>query len=300
MIDCAMVPSSSIQDPGIYVCPKCKGALNAFHCFTCGVQFPVVERIPCLLTESAGGSGQRLREIYDDIYRHHMDVWVDQGRSQHFLNYFRELAQSSPTDTLLEVGCGEGMLLAALQGAAKFGIDPSIHALQRAQLRSGATCTVARAEELPFPANYFDLIAAVAVMEHFEDADAATAEICRVLKPSGRYVTLIQTDMSRLQRLGVKVREYLFPRFRPLALLKWAGKKMRHPIVQPLRRSYTIDSARRCLERNGLEVTRIVTRQSEPRAPLAGAHVVILLSQKARASTAAAANVDFAATAART
>jgi ubiquinone/menaquinone biosynthesis C-methylase UbiE len=173
------------------------------------------------------------------------------------------------------------MLLAALKGAAKFGVDPSVHALQRARQRSGAACAIARAEELPFPSECFDLIAAVGVMEHFEDPDAATAEIRRVLKPSGRYVTLIQSDMTRSQRLAVKIREYLFPRFRPIALLKWAGKKMRHRIVQPLRQSYTMESARRCLEGNGLKVTRIITRKTEPEAPLAGDHVVILLSQKA-------------------
>jgi hypothetical protein len=86
--------------------------------------------------------------------------------------------------------------------------------------------------------------------------------------------------MTRLERLAVKVREYLFPRFRPVALLKWARKKVRHRIVQPLRKSYTADTASRCLERNGLQVTQIVTRKTHPRPPLAGDHVIILLSRK--------------------
>jgi ubiquinone/menaquinone biosynthesis C-methylase UbiE len=118
-------------------------------------------------------------------------------------------------------------------------------------------------------------------MEHFEDVDAATTEIHRVLKPSGRYIALIQTDMTRRQRLAVKLREYLFPRFRPIAFLKWARKKVRHRIVQPLRKSYTIETARQCLERCGLKVTRVITRKAEPTAPLVGDHVVILVSRKA-------------------
>jgi ubiquinone/menaquinone biosynthesis C-methylase UbiE len=265
----------------MYVCPRCKGPLVDYRCSSCQLEFPIIDGIPCFLTESPTGSGRRLREIYDDIYRHHVDAWVDQGRSEPFLNYFRDLAQSSPDDAVLEVGCGEGLLLAALDGAAKFGIDPSIQALLRAKRRSGAACAVARAEELPFPPECFDLVTAVAVMDHFEDPEAATAEIRRVLKPSGRYITLIQTDMTRRERLAVKVREYLLPRFRPIALLKWAGKKLRHRIVQPLRRSYTVDSARRCLECGGLEVTQIITRKTEPSAPLAGDHVVILLARRA-------------------
>jgi ubiquinone/menaquinone biosynthesis C-methylase UbiE len=265
----------------MYVCPRCKSPLVEYRCSTCQVVYSVVEGIPCFLAGSAGDSGQRLREIYDDIYRHREDVWVDQGRSEQFLKYFFDLAQSSPSDNVLEIGCGEGMLLAALTGATKFGIDPSVHALLRAKRRSTADCAVARAEELPFPPSCFDLVVTVGVMEHFEDPDAATAEIHRVLKPSGRYIALIQTDMTRLERLTVKVREYLFPRFRPIALLKWAEKKVRHRIVQPLRKSYTVDTAQQCLQRNGLEVTQIITRATHPSVPLAGDHVVILLSCKA-------------------
>jgi len=266
----------------MYVCPRCKGPLADYRCGACRVAFAAVEGIPCFLGDSPSGSGQRLREIYDDIYRHHQDVWVDQGRSEHFLAYFSELAQSSSGDCVLEIGCGEGMLLAALHGAVKFGIDPSAHALLRAKRRSTAACAVARAEELPFPPGCFDLVVTSGVMEHFEDAETATAEIYRVLKPSGRYVALIQTDMTRLERLAVKVREYVFPRLRPLAFLKWAHKKLRHRIVQPLRKSYTVDTARQCLERNGLEITQIVTRKTHPGAPLAGDHVVILLSRRNR------------------
>lgn len=264
----------------MYVCPRCKNPLVEYRCAHCQVAFSVVEGIPCFLSESED-SGQRLREVYDDIYRHHVDAWVDQGRSDRFIRYFRALAQSSPSDSVLEIGCGEGMLLAALTGATKFGIDPSVEALLRAKQRSSANCAVARAEQLPFPPDCFDLVAAVGVMEHFEDPDAATAEIRRVLKPSGRYITLIQTDMTWLERLAVKLREYLIPRFRPIALLKWAGKKLRHRIVQPLRKSYTLDTARRCLERNGLQVTQIITRKIQPSAPLVGDHVVILLSRRA-------------------
>lgn len=264
----------------MYVCPRCKGPLVQFACSNCQARFSLVEGIPCFLTESLDGSGQRLREIYDDIYSHHVNVWVDQGRSQPFLQYFRDLAKSAPSDTVLEIGCGEGMLLAVLNGATKVGIDPSIQALLRARQRSGAECAVARAEELPFPPACFDLVVAVAVMEHFEDPDSATAEIHRVLKPSGRYVALIQTDMTRRERLAVKVREYLYPSFRMRALLRWLAKKARHRIVQPHRKSYTVETARRYFERNGLTVTQVITRATQPGAPLAGDHVVILLAHK--------------------
>jgi SAM-dependent methyltransferase len=260
----------------MYACPHCKNLLTNFYCDRCAVSYPIFEGIPSFLV----GDSQRIREIYDDIYIHHEDVWVDQGRSKLFLDYASDLAASCSRERVLEIGCGEGMLLAALAGNHKFGIDPSVHALVRAKKRSAAECAVALAEELPFASASFDLVVAIGVMEHFENPDAATAEIRRVLCPSGHYIALIHTDMTRFDRLALKVREFLFPRFRPKALIKWINKKVRHPIVQPLRKSYTIDSARSCLERNGLQVTRIISRDSDPTAALAGRHVVILIARK--------------------
>jgi SAM-dependent methyltransferase len=263
----------------MYVCPKCKNPLAQLTCGQCGVTYPILQEIPCFLVAQPGDTGEELRRTYDQIYRHHEDVWIDQGRSEQFQSYFGDLARSFSTGRVLELGCGEGTLLSALTGTQKYGIDPSIHALVRARKRSAAECAVARAEELPFPSGSFDLVVAVGVMEHFEKPDEAAAEVRRVLAPGGHYVALIHTDQTARDRLALKAREFLYPRPRPLALVKWIRKKIWHPIVQPLRKSYTIDSARRCLERNGLKVKQIIMRETAPHAPLAGRHVVILVAQ---------------------
>jgi ubiquinone/menaquinone biosynthesis C-methylase UbiE len=263
----------------MYACPKCKILLTELTCKQCAVTYPILSEIPCFLLAQPGDSGEELRRTYDHIYSHHEDVWIDQGRSEHFQGYFGELARSFSTNRVLELGCGEGTLLNAMTGTHKYGIDPSLHALIRARKRFGAECAVARAEELPFTSASFDLVVAVGVMEHFEKPDAATAEVRRVLAPAGHYIALIHTDMSARDRLALKVSEFLYPRPRPVALMKWIRKKVWHPIVQPLRRSYTIDTARQCLERNGLTVTKIISRVTSPDAPLAGRHVVILIAQ---------------------
>lgn len=264
----------------MYVCPRCKGPLLELSCQGCGNSYSAVDEIPCFLPASPGETGG-VREIYDEIYEHHENVWIDQGRSEAFQRWFCELAASHSTGPLLEIGCGEGILLAGFRSQVRFGIDPSPHALARAHKRSAANCAVARAEELPFPAESFDIVASVGVMEHFEKPDAAAAEICRVLRNRGRYLALIHIDMSATERLRLKIREFLLPRPRPVALLKWARKKLVHPIVQPLRKSYTIESARAVIECSGLNVSRIITRDSDPSAPLAGRHVVIFVAEKA-------------------
>lgn len=271
----------SSQPSPAYVCPRCKAPLDALACTPCAVSYAVIaEDIPCFLPDSPAEGELGTREIYEEIYRNHQDVWVDQGRSAPFLKYFSELAAAYSTATVLEIGCGEGAQLAALSARQKFGIDLSLHALLRARRRSSAACAVARAEELPFPADSIDLVVTVGVMEHFASPDAAAAEIRRVLAPGGHYIALIHTDMSTAERVALKVRQFVFPRPRPVALARWIAKKMFHPILQPLRKSYTVASARECLGRNGLHVTRVISRESHPTAPLAGRHVVVLVADK--------------------
>jgi ubiquinone/menaquinone biosynthesis C-methylase UbiE len=283
MLESPLAARLILHPHAMYVCPKCKGELRDLRCERCAMRYPLLEGVPCFMAGEAQASDQKIREVYDDIYLHHTDVWLDQGRSGDFQQYFADLVRSLEHQRILEIGCGEGSLLATLPGTSKFGIDPSVQALLRAQRRCNAECAVARCEHLPFPAEAFNVVVAVGVMEHFEVIDAAVSEICRVLSPSGHYIALIQTDMTRSQRVALKVRQYLYPRFRPIALAQWFGKcvrKKRHPIVQSLRKSYTEDSATDALQRNGLRVERIITERSEPSAPLGGSHVVILISSK--------------------
>jgi ubiquinone/menaquinone biosynthesis C-methylase UbiE len=240
----------------------------------------VHDGIPCFIPDSPPTAGPDVRQVYDEIYRNHQDAWVDQGRSEEFVSYFCELARARTQDRVLEIGCGEGALLAALTATSKFGVDPSINALQRARSRSEAEYAVARSEQLPFPPGSFDLVVTVGVMEHFEDPDAATREIQRVLSQPGYYIALIQTDLSTQQRILLKFRQFVFPRFRPLQFARWVRKKLHNPIVQPFRKSYTIDGARSCIERSGLKVIEVIARATHPSAPLAGSHVVILVACK--------------------
>jgi ubiquinone/menaquinone biosynthesis C-methylase UbiE len=268
----------SIND--IYVCPECKQPLDDYFCRHCSVRYPVRDGIPCFILDPPSPERLDVRQVYDEIYSNHQDAWVDQGRSEEFIAYFCELAKSRRPDRILEIGCGEGELLAAMSATRKFGVDPSINALQRARSRSNAECSVARSEQLPFPSESFDLVITVGVMEHFEDPDAATREIRRVLSRPGHYIALIQTDLGTRQRMLLKFRQFVFPKFRPIQFAKWVRKKLHNPIVQPFRRSHTIESARQCIERSGLKVTEIITRATHRAAPLTGPHVVIFVACK--------------------
>jgi len=267
----------------MYVCPRCKEQLAEFTCSRCQKSYPVVKGIPCFLVGSPEEIDHRIREIYDEIYQHHEDVWIDQGRSARFQQWFSDLAASYSTGPLLEIGCGEGILLSAFRSDIRVGIDPSVVALTRAKARSASECAVARAEELPFESASFQIVASVGVMEHFDDPDAAAAEIHRVLAPSGTYIALFHRDMSRAQRLQLKAKEFLWPP-RPAAFVRWIRKKLFHPIVQPLRKSYSIESTSAILQRHGFKVTDVIVGGEDRSTPLAGPHVVIVTARKMAAA----------------
>jgi len=225
-------------------------------------------------------SAAQISSAYDGIYTRRSQVWEDQGRTLQFISYFSELAASCSTGRLLEIGCGEGYLLAQLRAAEKVAVDISAEALSKAGPRTGADCSVALAERLPFATESFDIVVSVGVMEHFLDDLRASAEICRVLKPSGWYLALIHVKQSYGQKVGQKLREYIYPSFRPLALVRWLSSKVYRPVYQPIQHGYTPTSARACLAAGGFDVTRTISTATEAAAPLAGPHVVIYVARK--------------------
>jgi ubiquinone/menaquinone biosynthesis C-methylase UbiE len=90
--------------------------------------------------------------------------------------------------TVLELGCGEGMLaLLKRKGVRLVGIDLSSD-LAAAALNNGYDAVyVADATSLPFPDSSFDYIVSLDVMGHigFDDKDLLLSEIKRVLRPDG-------------------------------------------------------------------------------------------------------------------
>jgi len=263
----------------MYICPDCKGPLKEFACAHCGVQFASEQGIPDLLSRDPKfASVREISSTYDDIYTRRTQVWEDQGRTPEFIRYFSGLVGSA--DALLEIGCGEGILLSALPAGHKTAVDISGAALRKAQAASGATCAVALAERLPFADASFDVVVSVGVMEHFLDDKVASAEIRRVLKPQGRYLALIHLRRTTSEKAMQKVREFFFPRPRPIALLRWMFGKVYKPIHQPIQRGYTTESGQQCIESAGLHVDRVISNVTDPSAPLVGPHVVIYVVRK--------------------
>lgn len=131
---------------------------------------------------------------------------VNPARVGYFERIVREQS-SGATGTLLDVGCGGGILAEAFTrlGMVVTGIDPSVSSIETARRHADQAGVVidyhvGSGERLPFADASFDYVSCCDVLEHVQDVDAVLAEISRVLKPGGLffYDTINRTWLSWL------------------------------------------------------------------------------------------------------
>jgi SAM-dependent methyltransferase len=116
----------------------------------------------------------------------------------------------APGERMLDLGCGTGnvALLAARAGAVVTGVDPAQRLVEVARERvPGAIFLVGSAEDLPFDAGAFDVVISVFGVIFAADAEAALAELVRVLAPGGRALVTAWLPGGALHRMiGIRGR----------------------------------------------------------------------------------------------
>jgi SAM-dependent methyltransferase len=105
----------------------------------------------------------------------------------------RWLSELSPTERILDLGCGSGSLKAQLAGHNVFGVDLDPHELARNHDLRGVC---AMSNRLPFGDSSFRFVISHHSMEHFADAAGAIREIGRVLQPGGRLFVSVPEGAS--------------------------------------------------------------------------------------------------------
>ena len=158
-----------------------------------------------------------------------------------------------PCAAFLDAGCGDGRYIAALAGELpdrRAGVDISERILETARQRVTADFRQGNLEAIPFADGEFDLVLCSQAIEHVLDADAAVAELARVLRPDGTLI--ISTDNSR----NYVTKTINAPRTAAVRVLRLRGARGR--IVSPAV-SYTHRGFRALLERGGFAVERLET-----------------------------------------
>jgi SAM-dependent methyltransferase len=101
---------------------------------------------------------------------------------------------------VLDLGCGLGHDLVRLEGVGltAIGLDTSEVMLQQAHKATAGALRLAKADgaNLPFPDGSFDGCRIERVLQHVADPDDVVAEVRRVLRQPGGFVTVLEPDYT--------------------------------------------------------------------------------------------------------
>jgi ubiquinone/menaquinone biosynthesis C-methylase UbiE len=132
--------------------------------------------------------------------------------------------------SVLDVGCGTGLITRKIRSNHIAALDMNEWALQRAKLHTSGKISFipGDAENLPFPADNFDVVICTEVLEHLVRPDLALREIYRVLKPGSFFVGSVPT-----KSIIWKYRKYI---------------SSSSPVTEPFHNNYTIHEFRPLLD----------------------------------------------------
>jgi ubiquinone/menaquinone biosynthesis C-methylase UbiE len=132
---------------------------------------------------------KEVKDFYDDIYS---TTGLRDNRK--YYRWIIKLLKTEPNQKILDVACGEGLLLEAgvEQGLIVSGLDISSKAVEVAQKNvSVAQLKVGEGENLPWDDNTFDYVTCLGSLEHYLDPDRGLNEMKRVLKPDGKVIVVL-------------------------------------------------------------------------------------------------------------
>ena len=183
--------------PGRFHCPVCGGPVTPpLHgksfatCGHCRNTFPLRDGIIALDPPDS-----------DRDYPHELVDLVSQVEDRHFwfaarrdviLSALRRITDGIRRKRALDVGCGNGFMMAALEaaGLTMSGIDMHWSALARARTRVRGPLFCSTATTLPFLPD-FDLVTLLDVIEHVDDDVSVLEEARRVLAPGGHAIVTV-------------------------------------------------------------------------------------------------------------
>ncbi|MCK5540701.1 MAG: methyltransferase domain-containing protein [Deltaproteobacteria bacterium] len=122
---------------------------------------------------------------------------VTLGQEKRLNNWLAAYLRAAPASHILDVGCGTGLLTAAIAKyypqASIIGIDaskPMVQVADKKRQSSNCSYQTALAERLPFPDETFEIVTSALFFHHvhLKLKEICLKEIFRVLKPGGRIV----------------------------------------------------------------------------------------------------------------
>lgn len=163
----------------------------------------------------------RLQQVYRPLPEYGYDLASLERRGRRRARVLNGLLTSPdvPIKTV-ELGCGDGMVSAALSraGAKATAVDLSSRKFDSRARQEGVSFIQADVTRLPVEDGHFDLVFSFNAFEHFADPRAVFGEAIRVTRPGGlvflSFGPLYMSAFGPHSALSIKVpySHYLFPR----------------------------------------------------------------------------------------
>lgn len=124
--------------------------------------------------------------------------WIERRRVRAILDFL----DAGPQDTVLEVGCGGGVVLSQIPAGRRWGLDLSTFALgkTRRKLADDVVLLQANAEQLPIVAGAFDKLVCTEVIEHVIAPRQVVREMARIASTDATVVITIPNE-ALIERL---------------------------------------------------------------------------------------------------
>jgi ubiquinone/menaquinone biosynthesis C-methylase UbiE len=150
--------------------------------------------------ELVGDLNDETRGEYEDFFQRYDEYRY--AKEPHILKNLDKIDWHGKR--VLEIGLGQGADAEQIvrRGGIYSGVDLTDESVTRVKMRFRMrglpyeTIGRARALELPFDANTFDIVYSHGVLHHIPEVKKAQAEIARVLKPDGRLIAMLYAKWS--------------------------------------------------------------------------------------------------------
>jgi SAM-dependent methyltransferase len=156
-----------------------------------------------LRKKSAMKEASSVEDFYnEEYYRRFRFGFSSETRSDH--KRISELLSFEIGDSVLEIGCGFGMLLKKIPLRQKIGIELSEVPIKECQ-KQGLSIIKANVEEgIPFREGCFDIVIMNEVLEHFNTPKNVLRECVRILKTNGKILITTPIYHCFTRRIGGK------------------------------------------------------------------------------------------------
>lgn len=137
---------------------------------------------------------ERVHEIQDYYNSRYANLGDGAFRPSPAYLEFLDYLEAVPGKRLLDVGSGNGFLLAAAEqrGLETYGMDISKEAVALAARNAPkSSLSVGRAETLPYQDGFFDYVTCLGVLEHTLDIGGALDEMYRVTRADARVCIMV-------------------------------------------------------------------------------------------------------------